>query len=204
MQLRDLLDVINLISRQYRPEIEGARRLELMKTAFPRPDLLAWFDSEPFHDISPEHYFTLLVFAFLWRSQPKIAYRRLVLCGGPESLAIRQAEGFRIPSTTHVWILGRDGDISTEAKKPPGHEVGVVIGTFEHANEVNALRQCLTSDFYHATRLLILSKEALTELNSHGDLQRPIGGVHSVFEGPFLHWGTTQSSAIYTTSVLAD
>jgi hypothetical protein len=61
MRLIDLIQFIRTSSEMfYRQTLTDYARLELIKVAFPRQDLIKWFDSRAVFPIPPERYMLLL------------------------------------------------------------------------------------------------------------------------------------------------
>lgn len=199
LRLLDLLDIIEITTRQYRREIQPDRRYALIKAAFPRPDLLAWFDGQiGSHPVlSPDHYLPILTALFAWHACRSFPDRRLILSSRAGGLFDGRAAWFSTTSPVDIWTFNGESYGAEHSLPPDPHQVGLFVGAFETAGDVAALRRYSGLRFDNATRLFLLNDEAWAALNLCGDIPRPFGGGNSMYDGAFCDLGTAHWHAIY-------
>lgn len=173
MRLSDLITFIRLCTEQTASlRLSDDERLTLLKEAFPRRDLLHWFDDEAGAQMPPAWYLP----ALLVRSAIQISVRHAqtieVCCGGQPHLDLMTRLTHRPPDQLVTWKIRGEGSVEQTAA-PRLHEVGLLHGFFAKAAERAAFDRCMQTNFYHSNRLCFMNDAFYTSCIANAAYQPP-------------------------------
>ena len=198
VRLSDLISFIRLGSSQLGAQpgaghLSDELRLMLLKSGFPRRDLLAWVDDAGLVGVPPPFYLPFLLVGVA--AQIAVRNERIyeVSCARSEELTSLHA--FPRPAGAQAvrWSLTDDGTIADPAA-PPLHQIGLVDGFFSDARQLESFRYCLDLGPVSAYKVFLMTAEFYQSWRSVD----PAGPCPSeIFCGTLQYWGTQQIYLLY-------
>jgi hypothetical protein len=166
--------------------------LQLIKLAFPRQDLIKWFDSRAVFPISPERYMPLLLMnaasALVPRHMVRVHYgsaRDLVLLRGL-SESTGEAEYREV-------IIDRSSAVEAALATFARHDTGLIQGIVDPDSDWSAVSSALTIPAQHARRLCILPREMY---RAHEGMSGTWQGF-PVYSGILQYWPDRVSAVVF-------
>ena len=193
MRLIDLIRFIRTSSQMFYHQIlTEYERLQLIKLAFPRQDLIKWFDSRAVFPIPPERYMPLLLMnaasAVVPRHMVRVHYgsaRDLVLLRGL-SESTGEAEYKEV-------IIDRSAAVEAPLATFARHDTGLIQGIVDPDSDWSAVSSALTIPAQHARRLCILPREMY---RAHEGMSGTWQGF-PVYSGILQYWPERVSAVVF-------
>ena len=196
MRLIDLIHYISMTSEiYYRQSLSDHERLMMIKLAFPRADLVRWFDECVPVTLPAERYMPLLLMTAAAIICPPHMHQ--LHYGSQADLDLFQClrPAHRGPNTDSILIDQAAGAIATRFAAYASNEIGLIQGicdeTVDHGCE--SVMFALTVPGLNARRLCILSDPKYGEYLNRSE---PWQG-HLVYQGILQHWPERSSCVIF-------
>jgi hypothetical protein len=198
MRLSDLITFVRLTTEPYDDRLlPDEERLTVIKAAFPRQDLLGWFDARQSPALPGPYYFPVLIIQVAAQIGIRSAQVFGVFCDAQREISLVDEYFEHPPESLVRWEIGQFGRV-VDAQIPPLHQVGQVSGFFSAEQEITALDQCLNTNFYHSQRLLFLSQEVFDRVN-RSTMVPPT--AHEGFRAMLQNWNGQKLYLLYLANV---
>jgi hypothetical protein len=195
MRISDLIHFVRLSTAQ-NTDVPTSRDawLVVSRQAFPRPDLLSWFDGVPKAPPDPIVYFPALVVASTFIMASSAVVRRVLTIEGRTPIAGPIAGLFGGPAY-HIDIDIKTGILELPTALPL-HEVALTVGVFDQAGDrqAAALKLLWEANYYSSAKLFFFSGEVFKAWNG-GTLPPP--DESDVYRGLLQRHGDSDWFVIY-------
>lgn len=198
MRLSDLIAFIRLGSSQLGAQLGSGHladevRLTLLKSGFPRRDLLAWVDDAGLVGVPSPLYLPFLLVGVAAQIAVRNELIYEISCARSEELTSLLAFP-RPPGAQAVrWSLTDDGTIADPAA-PPLEQIGLVDGFFSDPRQLESFRHCRDLGPVNAYKLFLMTTEfyqSWRSVDTAGPLPREI------FCSTLQYWGNQKIYLLY-------
>ena len=157
MRVSDLIHIIQMSTSQTQ---ETALRddawLALSRLAFPRRDLLSWYDGLANAPIAADQYFAGLVVAFTYAMARSGEVNRVVAAVGQTAPILQLQGNLGGAGQCTIWDLR---NVITPPLLPevPLHQVALTVGFFDDPGQAANMQTFIATNYYNAARLYFFS-----------------------------------------------